>query len=1153
MRLALLAGAFLAAAFPASGATFQVYNSAELITALQQARPGDAIVVESAADAPSGEANPGCYKGKDNIGGKVVACVAAAVTLIVGSPAGAWVHGSAGGGGGSASLPSTQTINFGAKTLIGAGGSPMGYAAPQNLGVSAWLCKTSETVIGGGASQDFVIDDRNMLVPTDGAGSVITTGNYDTARSSPLTSAGYSIVVRESTTPCASPTYTSSQTTITATVQANAATVREMTAGAVGGWVTTYYGSGNGVPECGLASSLAGALQYPCETLNPDGGTGASFGSGKDQITAILKIAANATGALQLGDVIIARSGWFNPTSLAYGVTLAAGVSCSGTVEQWCPGAGTWASGARVGFESEVIDAALDANGNPRLEHGFEHGGFPNISESANRASPIPLPLDVDDTWAFAGYAAPAKSADPQTIYLDHQGNKGNYLFGDGGNDRPLLPAPNTWPNAGWADNRIEWGPGCGASGCNSIRAVFLSWGDFANSNHLIVASGVGNDVEIDAWARNQVDNNVSEGTAYDFVDYNESTDKNAGCNDISGNFIFGIQSLAGNAVHIDSVQRFGNQTYLQQPSESCADGTFSRNISVQTAGATSTIFGNLWPAAGADGDRGGALASAGGIVGAVLHNNIYSVTAYQGVTGYSEQLADWRFNTAVAAAGQGPFVDSAPNAVISAARILSGELYIDGTVTFHNGKTALSKGDAITALPGADNIPWGVTVGAKIDATHYQLAGSPADVASDEAMITGVTEFYNDLDEGGAHPGPTQAVGQISGGSLIISQVVTPGALGGLAIATAGANIVRPGSQFSYQYFQVHPSCVSCAGTVTASGSLAITIGASNTVTAVKVQAGGLGYSVGDIITVNFSGSQCLAGGCTQPTFKVTAVAAPYITNFSAVSDSAGVNGAQLTAPGTWITSRGTTNGLAGTYTVNISQSVPAGTEFTLTPVDGTQGLFDHNIANVFKLPSDTTTGGGGGQTWNGAPSVSPNEVLAFGYAPAADVPAYKAVFPNYPSASGVAGYPSARTVGGTGITSRAGAITAFAPAVGTLFTASIAIGSNCLATAQSLATGTTVNGPGFANGAVVQGAAGTGGCSSGAYPLGVWNPNPGHLDYDPASASATETSQPYGTGAENGDGSYNGALFPPDTHGVISWNDGTVFAPSATHTAAQ
>lgn len=42
-------------------------------------------------------------------------------------------------------------------------------------------------------------------------------------------------------------------------------------------------------------------------------------------------------------------------------------------------------------------------------------------------------------------------------------------------------------------------------------------------------------------------------------------------------------------------------------------------------------------------------------------------------------------------------------------------------------------------------------------------------------------------------------------------------------------------------------------------------------------------------------------------------------------------------------------------------------------------------------------------------------------------------------------------------------------------------------------------------------------------------------------------------GGAGENPDGTYRTALFPVDSHGVISWNDGTVFVFTATHTPAQ
>ena len=85
-------------------------------------------------------------------------------------------------------FPATQQVSFGTKTLVGAGGSPMGYASPQLLTTPAfsgtrWLRIESQVDHTGAASFVWTLDDRQMLVPTNkvsNAPAPITSSNYDT-------------------------------------------------------------------------------------------------------------------------------------------------------------------------------------------------------------------------------------------------------------------------------------------------------------------------------------------------------------------------------------------------------------------------------------------------------------------------------------------------------------------------------------------------------------------------------------------------------------------------------------------------------------------------------------------------------------------------------------------------------------------------------------------------------------------------------------------------------------------------------------------------------------------------------------------------------------------------------------------------------------
>lgn len=110
-------------------------------------------------------------------------------------------------------LPTTQTISFGALTMVGHGGHPLGYTGGRTLAISA-----------GNTSGHWQIDDQNCLVPRNGAGA------YGTIGPTFLTgNAAYVLTVIEQDS-LGNPTGQS--TAVTINMVANAAYVREKTTGA---------------------------------------------------------------------------------------------------------------------------------------------------------------------------------------------------------------------------------------------------------------------------------------------------------------------------------------------------------------------------------------------------------------------------------------------------------------------------------------------------------------------------------------------------------------------------------------------------------------------------------------------------------------------------------------------------------------------------------------------------------------------------------------------------------------------------------------------------------------------------------------------------------------------------------------------------------
>lgn len=245
-------------------------------------------------------------------------------------------------------LPASQTINFGVKTPVGYGGSPMQYATPVNLGVSRWLAITAQVDKDSNAVTIFCIDDRQMLVPKSASGSTCAphsgTGAYGGAWSSPA-AGPYTVTVAEYRD-AAHTDPTGNATVITVPIIANAAHAREMT------------------------RVDRGCTQVPCEVTNPDGGLTGTVSTTVNQLNVI------STGtALVLGDTVYLRDGYFNPSCVEYRIRPLASYSGSG----------------RITYVSETVDATV-AN-----QNGFKFCGAIKIDTTLS--GDISLPLDFTHMW----------------------------------------------------------------------------------------------------------------------------------------------------------------------------------------------------------------------------------------------------------------------------------------------------------------------------------------------------------------------------------------------------------------------------------------------------------------------------------------------------------------------------------------------------------------------------------------------------------------------------------------------------------------------------------------------------------------------------------------------------------------------------------
>jgi hypothetical protein len=274
----------------------------------------------------------------------------------------------------ASSLPATQTINFGAKTLVGEGGSPMQYATPALLNVTRVLAITSETDKNGSSicnsrttcltSANVQIDGRQMLTPKNGvlayksawSGSILSTCG------APGDPGNCTVTVTEYTCDPTCSSYSSATgitSVITMPILDHAAHAREMTA------------AGRG---CQPALNI-------CATTTADGGScNPTCGTNSDT-TFQLNDLLTTGSAICLGDTIYLRDAGnnaisptkFNPNQLRYGIRPIASYSC---------GSG------RITIQSETVDST-DA-----LQHGFRFGpGAFDINTTFTTTSDIPIDL----------------------------------------------------------------------------------------------------------------------------------------------------------------------------------------------------------------------------------------------------------------------------------------------------------------------------------------------------------------------------------------------------------------------------------------------------------------------------------------------------------------------------------------------------------------------------------------------------------------------------------------------------------------------------------------------------------------------------------------------------------------------------------------
>lgn len=397
-----------------------------------------------------------------------------------------------------------QSIHFGAKTRCGHGGHPMQYSGTKYLGITA-----------GNGSGHWTIDSRKHLVPA---------GTYGAAP--PSFASSYTLTVSEYND-AAKTSPTGSSFDVTVTIVANAAHIREMNA----------------------------------TTTNTD--TARSF-----QLCTLLAQAAGPSYAMQLGDTIWCRDGYWNAAMLGCRIRPPAGLYAAGT-------------GSRITIRSETVDTSLDSNGNPALKHGFQMGPIIFDGVTSGAAS---FPIDLRDVWFYTN-----TSAGINITFLSFAGNaRGVSLY----------------------NSRVENGPDY-VSATTRAAPTAIAMGFPSSTNGTIDGchfKGCGKNI---SGSLVTVTNNIFE------EPYEDCISLSSGPNYVEGNFAFNPQFVLG--THADPFQNLGSAAVGTD------FGTCKRNVMVRSDGVEGT---GDWQSAFFFDDT----VSPNTFANAVIENNIGCVTGAHGI-----------------------------------------------------------------------------------------------------------------------------------------------------------------------------------------------------------------------------------------------------------------------------------------------------------------------------------------------------------------------------------------------------------------------------------------------------------------------------------------------------------------------------------------
>lgn len=279
-------------------------------------------------------------------------------------------------------FPATQTVPFGDSTRVGFGGSPLGYLNPVNLGKSRWLAITNQIDHLGAAAKVWVLDERQMLVPTNtvsGNPAPITSANYSTPWTTThtgfsLTCGGFSAVECYTVTvdeyfDAAHTLPTGNESIVTVPILAATAHARE-------------------------ATSAANGCLINCATIKPDGCTTppgcVSYGSTVNQINLSISTGTSLTGG---GTLVLRDAGTtavsptpFNPKNLEVRIRPLA----------------SYTGGGVITVTSENPDNSPDEFGNPfRNKNGFQYGGGIKFDTALVSDPSAVIPVNLSHLWCY--------------------------------------------------------------------------------------------------------------------------------------------------------------------------------------------------------------------------------------------------------------------------------------------------------------------------------------------------------------------------------------------------------------------------------------------------------------------------------------------------------------------------------------------------------------------------------------------------------------------------------------------------------------------------------------------------------------------------------------------------------------------------------